>query len=132
MKLTTILAASSLLAIMESPSKGADGYKFLHKEFEQTNINIEFVIYPSYRDLQQAAKTRGVKKYNQTRAFSILHSPDYRTCTVHIIDPEKHYDPEFIGHEITHCIYGRWHDRDLDKLKYAAKSKPIPHNNTAD
>lgn len=126
-----ILAAASVMATMESPSRGSDGYSFLHKEFESTNINIEFVIHDSYRDLQHAAKTSGVKKYNQTRAFSVLHSPEFKTCTVHIVDPEKRYDPEFIGHEITHCIYGRWHDRFLDKQRYAGKNKPPPLHGTA-
>jgi hypothetical protein len=83
-----------------------DGYEFKAKEYENKNPNIVFVVHKTFKELHESAKEHGVQNYKVTRAFSIL-KPD--SCMVHILDPSTHYYPEYIGHEITHCMYGRWH-----------------------
>lgn len=88
----------------------ADGYSFGKKEFEHLNPDIVFVVHSSEKELHEAAKAHGVKHIKSTKAFSILHPPSYHQCSVHILDPKTHYYPEYIGHEITHCMYGRWHN----------------------
>jgi hypothetical protein len=40
------------------------------------------------------------------QAFSIIGE---EACTIHMIDPKVRYEPEFFGHEITHCLYGNFH-----------------------
>jgi hypothetical protein len=42
-------------------------------------------------------------------AFGFV-SPDRPACTIHIVDPAKDYRPEWIGHELTHCLHGQWHE----------------------
>ena len=39
-------------------------------------------------------------------AWSVLRPSG---CEVHIVDPAVKYAPEWIGHEIVHCVYGRFH-----------------------
>lgn len=84
----------------------ADGYSFEKKEFEHLNPDIVFVVHKTEKELREAAKAHGVKHFSATKAFSILH---HEKCSVHIVDPKTHYYPEYIGHEVTHCMYGRWH-----------------------
>lgn len=86
-----------------------DGYKFQTKEFENHDVQISFRTHKSFADLRAAAEKSGVKNHKGVMAFSTLHRPDFKTCTVHVVDPIVDYLPEYIGHEITHCIYGRWH-----------------------
>lgn len=123
MKLTLTLLAGMLMSGWETPNKAADGYNFEQKEFTNTNIHIEFVVHQSYDELREAAKFHGIKRYMKIRAFSELKSPYYDTCVVHIIDPDIHYAPEYIGHEITHCIYGRWHDYKKDGRENLSPSR---------
>lgn len=37
--------------------------------------------------------------------------PPAVVCVVHIVDPTVGYYPEFIGHEVMHCIFGDWHHK---------------------
>lgn len=109
--ITTLLIAGALTGLEIAPGNPSfDGYRFEGKEFTNLDTKIEFVVHNSYSELREAAKTVGIKNYRSVKAFSTLHKPDYKRCVVHIVDPSKLYAPEYIGHEITHCIYGRWHD----------------------
>lgn len=98
-----------LVACDPSPQKSADNYYFENKEYEKTSLAIEFVVMPSAKALQkEAEKFIDKETAGKVAAFSRLR-PALNSCTIYIIDPEVQYDPEFIGHEVTHCIYGRWH-----------------------
>ena len=112
--ITTFLIAAAVSGFQLSDSlKSADGYQFAGKEFDNTDTKIEFVIHPSYRDLRKSARDSGIENNKSVMAFSTLTGHDYKRCVVHIIDPNVSYAPEYIGHEIVHCIYGRWHDKPI-------------------
>jgi hypothetical protein len=113
MKAIAILLVAAGLTGCEIPLGGPsfDGYEFQGKEFNNLDTKIEFVVHSSYSELRESARQAGIINHKGVRAFSTLHKPDYKKCVVHIVDPDVVYAPEYIGHEITHCIYGRWHDR---------------------
>jgi hypothetical protein len=90
-----------------SPNTGADGYKFGKKQYTQTNLNVNIVIYPDKNSFNRELLRRGLK--SDVAAFSIIYKNDPSKCTVHILDPSVKYEPEFIGHEFLHCVYGQWH-----------------------
>lgn len=102
------LIALALVLASCSQSAGKDGYTFNKEQFTHKNFEIEIVTYKNLSELRHTART----KYNVTNeklaAFSIVY-PISNKCVVHIIDPKIKYEPEFIGHELTHCIYGQWH-----------------------
>jgi hypothetical protein len=107
-KLITLSTITLLLASCEPASKrGADGYSFGQPQYEKQQVQINVVTYKSNADLRAAAKARGVD-IPEIAAFSELRPP-FDTCTVHMVDPRVSYEPEFIGHEFAHCIYGQWH-----------------------
>lgn len=111
---TTLLVAAALTGYdIQLGKRSPDGYEFEGKEFNNIDTKIEFVVHPSYSDLHKSAAAAGVKDARSVKAYSVLQKPDYKKCTVHIIDPDVVYAPEYIGHEIVHCIYGRWHDRTI-------------------
>lgn len=97
--------------------RGSDGYYFLRKSVDRKEIRVKIVTYSTVYALQEAlkahmgddAKYRSVRT-SRTVAFSVLELPDYDVCTIHMVDPEKVYQPDLIGHEFLHCVYGQWHN----------------------
>lgn len=94
-----------------SPSKfsyGADDYKFLVKEYENLRPKINFVLLKNKAEYDSARKRKLGTKWDTVSAFT-LWIPETGECTVYIKDPEWKWEPELIGHEVAHCIWGRYH-----------------------
>ena len=94
-----------LLVSCDSSHKGADGFAFLHKETNYETITVHIRTYSTDKEMNDAAKARGVT--SEVNAWGTLKGNE---CTIHVRDPSVVYQPEFIGHEIAHCVWGRWHD----------------------
>ena len=93
-----------LLAACDSSRKGDDGFLFTKKETDYSTITVHIKTYATDAELNAAAKARGVNA--EVNAWGVLKGSE---CTIHVRDPSLSYQPEFIGHEITHCIWGRFH-----------------------
>lgn len=94
-----------------SPSKfsyGADDYKFLVKEYENLRPKVNFVLLKNDAEYDSARKKKLGTKWDTVSAFT-LWIPETGECTVYIKDPEWNWEPELIGHEVAHCIWGRYH-----------------------
>jgi type IV pilus biogenesis protein CpaD/CtpE len=105
-----LLAATLAIAGCNAPPTSADRYKFEVKQTTNFDTRVMVVEHESLRELQRAATKAGAKtSANQDlQAFSVMY-PKSDRCVIHIIDPSVRYVPEFIGHELTHCIYGQFH-----------------------
>lgn len=98
-------AVIAILALCGCEQQAGDGYTFKEKQFTRTSPRIEIVEHDSLRDLRKdAPKLDGMV----VMAWSEIY-PDGR-CRMHIVDPAVRYYPEYIGHELTHCVYGSWHE----------------------
>lgn len=106
--LSAILAAAILLTACDQRSD--DGYAFEREDFKRAHIAVTIVTHPSLTDLQRAGGKAGADAGGdrELAAFSTL-SMTGPACTIHIVDPHVRYEPEMLGHEMTHCIYGRFH-----------------------
>ena len=107
------LAVIGLIALLtllpnNGTGVGADGYQFGTPQHQKDNVQVQIVTYDSRAALLKSAKSYGVKD-ERVAAFSVLKAPNYDVCIVHMVDPRVDYQPEFIGHEFTHCVYGQWH-----------------------
>ena len=95
--------------------KTADGYRFAKKSIELKEVRIKIVTYKSKAQLEKAIlqytkdAKYGAVRTSKVEAFSILQSPDFEVCTIHMIDPAISHKPEYVGHELLHCLYGEWH-----------------------
>ncbi len=105
-RIALIAMAFSCLASCNQQQTAADGYRFEKKEYEQTLVGVRFVVHPSIADLRAAAPREAIVDGRTLMAWSKLGK---EACEVHIVDPAVSYQPEWIGHEITHCVFGRWH-----------------------
>ena len=109
MKKLLLLPLLFLLASCESQNS-ADGYSFGEKQYTQTNLSVNVVVYETKEQFQEEIRRRNlVADGNEIAAFTVLYVNDQSRCTIHMIDPKADYSPEFVGHEFLHCVYGQWH-----------------------
>lgn len=109
MKLLISLAALALLASCDQPPReAADGYRFEQAEWQRSELAVSVVVHPDVEALRIAARAAGAKVEvgRELMAFGEITS---RECRIHVIEPSDGYAPEWIGHEMAHCIWGRWH-----------------------
>lgn len=100
--------ASLILLLLAGCSDAPDGYVFGQSEYRRDEITLTVVTYPGVASLRAAAETRGVA-VEQGRALMAFSEIRGTHCTMHIVEPEVKYQPQWIGHETVHCIRGRWH-----------------------
>jgi hypothetical protein len=105
-----LAGALALLALASCNEQGStDGYYFEPvPRLEERRIIVK--THPSLEALKSEfskyPSAPNISRDRALQAFSVISST---TCTVHIVDPAVRYMPEFIGHEIVHCLYGEFH-----------------------
>jgi hypothetical protein len=89
---------------------GADGYYFEKETLTRTDLALHIVLVKNQTEMNKllAEHGRTVASGREVAAFS-AYSPVEPKCTIYMIDPKMSYEPEFIGHELVHCVYGNWH-----------------------
>ncbi len=98
-----------------APKNGADDYHFEGKEYTLIEQKYTFVVVPNEKEWNALADQYVGIPGDDLGAFSRLRlnraEPDLKgsECIVYIRDPDWKYEPEFIGHEIIHCLFGKWH-----------------------
>lgn len=109
----SILAVATVQAFDYSKLRTAkDGYVFERKEWEMTEFTIRVVALKNQEEFDEAKKqvVKSRAKRKKLAAFAMVH-PARNSCVIYVPDPSWKYEPEYIGHELTHCIWGRWHPR---------------------
>lgn len=119
MKKIAILISASLLFLSgcaqtlnstKSPSRvtAADNYRFLEKEYETLKPGVEFVLLRNQEEYKAVMKQQFGSDWKTISAFTFWDKQK-ATCKIYIKDPAWEYTPELIGHEVAHCIWGRFH-----------------------
>lgn len=107
------------LTLVSCSKKASDDYEFERKEYTLLDQKIEFVLISNEQEFNKLAQEFVGPDQNADNlgAFSRLrlNRDDENLagseCIVYIKDPEWVYEPEYIGHEITHCLFGDWHPK---------------------
>ena len=100
-----------LVSCGKQPSNvGKDGYYFEKETLTRTELTMHIVLVKNQAEMSQLLKEHGrqVASGYEVAAFSTYSQVEPR-CTIYMIDPKLNYQPEFIGHEFVHCVYGNWH-----------------------
>lgn len=93
-------------------NKGADGYRFGEPQYENSSVTVSTVVYASQQEMDNVKRDLGISE--NVVAFSVLSKNNPAVCTIHMLDPTVKYEPEFVGHEFLHCVYGQWHTSNED------------------
>lgn len=111
LKLIVVALATFLsnVALAGTPTKGADQYFFEKKEFERQTVEVTFVIFKNRGELIKYTRANGIYMPNDVASVSTISKANNK-CTIYTIDPSSKYIPEQYGHELMHCLYGRWHE----------------------
>lgn len=105
MRILTLAAPLLLLACKPAAS---DGYRFDGAEYAREQVVVRIETHRSLAELRAAAPASAREGERELMAWAIL-APDRASCTIHVVDPATTYAPEWLGHELAHCLYGRWH-----------------------
>lgn len=101
--------ALALLGCGDGLSTGADGHQFEGREKGWPNeMAITIVEHPSVPDMRRSGLAAGAK-VEQGRELQAWSAIGFGKCTIHIVNPDVAHAPEWVGHEVLHCKYGRWH-----------------------
>ena len=111
-----------LVSCDPGPGNGADDYKFEVKEYEKQTVTVTIQVFKSQLELDQYARDHNIK-VTGLAAFGKLY-PSLDRCTIFVVDPARKYEPEFLGHEFAHCVWGRWHPK-RDQAEFAAGNRNI-------
>lgn len=105
-----VLGAALALALVScgSQPQAADGYVFGTPEYELTRIDVTIVQYDTQAEFLGAAKSHGADP-ERLEAFAILSRVAPR-CEIHILRVATNYRPQWLGHELAHCMHGSWHE----------------------
>lgn len=116
--------AAFCLALLILGSCGESEKPVFKDEFVRTQFAVTFVLYENETALTKAhaewlgkdgLKAMGVESGKYTaEGFAVWSKAgEPPACTVHVVKP-KHLDDanrfETWGHEVLHCVYGRYHD----------------------
>ena len=117
-----MLAAVALLGaaapVPAAAKKAADGYHFGKAEFVRPEFRVTIVEYGTAKEVTEAAEKAGAViaatqagSYGRSVSSRVLAWSRIRDgeCEIHIISAKVDYRPDLLGHELAHCIYGRWH-----------------------
>lgn len=95
---------------------GADGYSWGVAPPSSTEVLVTIVYHKSRAELLDSfAKSGGESsledgqdKSGPIYAYSVVNTAEHR-CTIHALNPARKYTPQYLGHELLHCLHGQWH-----------------------
>lgn len=99
-------AIMPILLFLAACGQSPDGYTFEQEEFDRRSQTVTVVEHPTLTALHQAAPEEALTDGRDLQGFSLIRPG---TCEIHITDLRKSDARMWLGHEMTHCIYGRWH-----------------------
>lgn len=96
-----------------------DGYYFEKREYQKEEISVSVVVAKDRFEWKAYVRDKvgAFAEPSKLGAFAALRAED-NECTIYIKDPDWVYEPEYIGHELAHCVFGDWHPRQTKSKKF--------------
>jgi hypothetical protein len=106
-----VLALVASLALATPALAGSDNYSVETKEWDRMSFPVEVTVHKTMSELRQAALQAGVPRdqLRETYAFSTISKNPLTPCHIHTVEQSQANTRLYIGHELLHCMYGRWH-----------------------
>jgi hypothetical protein len=97
-----------------------DGYYFEQPEYVKTELEVKMVLFKEKSEFRKVAMEKGAWNDGTVQAFGTIN-PDGNSCTIYTYDATVKYQPHYWGHELAHCVYGRWHQEQNAKRAQQAR-----------
>jgi hypothetical protein len=74
-------------------------------------LSITWVMHADRASLQKSWAQITASDAHQIEASKVAAFSQIRAgrCIIHFVDQRVAFEPEHLGHELAHCIYGAWH-----------------------
>jgi hypothetical protein len=95
-----------LLTLSGCNQASPDGYKFEQREWTHSEVLVTIVEHDSVALLVASAPPEAIQQGRALQAYSLIRGRD---CEIHVVKPERTYAPQWLGHEMVHCLWGRFH-----------------------
>ena len=100
-------AIMPILLFLAACGQSPDGYEFEHREFERPSQYVTVVEHDTLESLRNEAPAEAFDDERELYGFSYV-GPS--SCEIHVADLQSSDARMWLGHEMTHCLYGRWHN----------------------
>lgn len=110
--LATLVASVLPFINLAYANTGVDGYTYETKATNITEARVKIVRFQSYKELTEYIKANYNKEISSLIAgytVALQGTNGEAFCIIYIVDPSILYRPEYIGHELVHCIDGNFH-----------------------
>lgn len=106
-----ILALLLLTGCTDDSSEAPDGYYFEEPEYVKDRLIVKMELFTDRDEFESVARDLMGPNIviDQVQAFGTLN-PEGNSCTIYTWDARVKYQPEYWGHELAHCVYGKWHE----------------------
>ena len=106
----TLVIVALLASACEPKKVGKDGYRFEKETMVRTEFTTTVVLVASKSEMARLAREKTKHPDPSKVAAFASYGVTAPVCTIYILDPRTApYEPEFIGHEFVHCVFGDWH-----------------------
>lgn len=92
--------------ILAGCNQAPDGYVFEKAEFERRTQPVTVIEHSTLTALRDAAPKEALQANRDLMGFSYLRPTG---CEIHVTILKGGEARAWLGHEMTHCVYGRWH-----------------------
>ena len=114
-----LISLGIIVGCSDSSKKSPDGYYFEEPEYVKTELQVKMVLFKEKSEFRKVAIEKGAWHDGTVQAFGTIN-PNGNSCTIYTYDATVKYQPEYWGHELAHCVYGRWHEEQNAKRAAAA------------
>ena len=92
----------------QGPTLSADGYAMGKGTLDRSEFTVTVVEYRNRAAMLAAGHRYLPKDAKGVQAWGTVRK-SRPACTIHVVDLDKTYSPEWLGHELAHCMKGEWH-----------------------
>lgn len=92
--------------ILAACGEQGDQYAFDGSEFERRDQRVIVIEHDNVAALRRDAPDAAQREGRNLYGYSLIY-PD--RCEIHVADLKQPDNRTWLGHEMTHCVYGRWH-----------------------
>jgi len=103
-KITIALLALGMLSCTSSKST------LINEEHTRLEMDLKIHLFETKKDLNKTLKKEFPKERRAVEGFAVWYNEIDDYCEIFVTVPKSDFDINTWGHELAHCVYGKWHN----------------------